>query len=133
MVRKDGRMKLLEKMKKFFSDCYGVDELEKFIWIVLMIAGIIAALTGMPGLMVIVIIGTAYSMCRAFSKDYWNRNHENVIFMRYARLLGLNFENRKYARVFLCKKCGRYIRVPKKKGKIEVTCPKCGNKEIHRT
>jgi len=45
------------------------------------------------------------------------------------RRLGLNFENRKYARVFLCKKYGRYIRVSKKKGKIEVICPKCGKLE----
>ena len=103
-------MKLREKIKKFFSDCYGIDELGKFIWILLMIWGIAAALMDMPWIAAILILGIAYSIYRI-----------------------LNFENRKYARVFLCKKCGRYIRIPKKKGRVEVTCPKCGNKEIHRT
>lgn len=126
-------MRLREKIKKFFLDCYGVDELGKFILIVLIILGFVAFLTDMSWIMVFVILGIAYSMFRIFSRDRWDRANENTVFMKYVKLIKLNFENRKYARVFLCKKCGRYIRVPKNKGKIEITCPKCGNKEIRRT
>ena len=126
-------MNLREKIKKFFSDCYGIDELGKFIWILLMIWGIAAALMDMPWIAAILILGIAYSIYRICSRDHWNRADENAIFMKYVKLLKLNFENRKYARVYLCKKCGRYIRIPKKKGRIEVICPKCGNREIHKT
>lgn len=31
------------------------------------------------------------------------------------------------------KSCGQKIRVPKGKGKIEITCPKCGQKFVKRT
>lgn len=126
-------MNLWEKIKNFFSDCYGLDGLGQFIWIVTMLWGMIGAFTKRPGIMAVAIIGTAYSIYRIFSRDYWDRKRENEVFAKYVKLLKLNFENRKYARIFLCRKCGRYIRVPKKKGRIEITCPNCGNKEIHKT
>ena len=48
-------------------------------------------------------------------------------------LYKLKCEQRKEYKIFQCKSCGRKIRVPRGKGKIEVTCPVCGNKKICRT
>ena len=45
----------------------------------------------------------------------------------------MRFEMRKEYRIFRCKGCGRNIRVPRGKGKLEITCPLCGRKVIHRT
>ena len=35
-------------------------------------------------------------------------------------------------RYFTCKSCGTICRVPAGKGKIEITCPKCGSKAIDK-
>lgn len=48
-------------------------------------------------------------------------------------LYKLKYEQRREYKIFQCKSCGRKIRVPRGKGKIEVTCPICGNKKICRT
>ena len=36
-------------------------------------------------------------------------------------------------RFFRCKSCGQTLRVPKKRGKIQITCPKCGAKMVKKT
>jgi DNA-directed RNA polymerase subunit RPC12/RpoP len=36
-------------------------------------------------------------------------------------------------RIYKCPSCGQKTRVPKHKGRIEITCPKCRNKFIKRT
>ena len=45
----------------------------------------------------------------------------------------LLFDQHKAYRIFKCKGCGRRIRVPKGKGKVEITCPLCEKKIIRRT
>ena len=37
------------------------------------------------------------------------------------------------ARHFRCPKCHQKVRVPRGKGKIQITCPKCGEKFIKKT
>lgn len=37
------------------------------------------------------------------------------------------------SKVFVCSKCHQKVRVPKGKGKIEITCPKCNYKFIKRS
>ena len=36
-------------------------------------------------------------------------------------------------RIFRCPKCDKRVRVPRGRGKIEITCPHCGNKFIKRS
>ncbi|MFZ2537882.1 MAG: hypothetical protein WAX04_03145 [Oscillospiraceae bacterium] len=43
------------------------------------------------------------------------------------------FSNRKYYCYYKCSSCSQKLRVPKGKGKIEVTCPKCGKRFIKKT
>ncbi len=52
---------------------------------------------------------------------------------RAIQLNKTKYEQRKEFKIFRCKSCGRNVRIPKGKGKIQVTCPVCGNKTIHRT
>lgn len=74
-----------------------------------------------------------YGLFRVFSKDRNKRLEENHKFLSYLQLIKMNFEQRRTHRIFICKRCGKKVRVPKGKGKIEIVCPLCGNKMIHRT
>jgi DNA-directed RNA polymerase subunit RPC12/RpoP len=74
-----------------------------------------------------------YGLYRIFSRDVRRRSEENHTFLSYLQLGRMNFEQRKTHRIYLCKNCKRKIRVPKGKGKIEITCPSCGCKMIHHT
>lgn len=43
------------------------------------------------------------------------------------------FSDRKYYRFYKCSSCKQKLRVPKGKGKIEITCPKCGLHFVKKT
>lgn len=43
------------------------------------------------------------------------------------------FSNRKYYRYYKCSSCKQKLRVPKGKGKIKISCPKCGLQFIKKT
>jgi DNA-directed RNA polymerase subunit RPC12/RpoP len=74
-----------------------------------------------------------YALFRMLSKNKEKRMLENQKFINYLQAFKLNFEQRKTHRIFVCNRCGKKVRVPKGKGKIEITCPLCGNRMIRRT
>ena len=49
------------------------------------------------------------------------------------RNLKVRFHDRKTHRYYKCKNCGQKLRVPKGRGKIKITCPKCHNQFIKKT
>ena len=42
-------------------------------------------------------------------------------------------EDKEHFKFFKCPSCRQKIRVPRGKGRIEITCPRCGNKFIKKT
>lgn len=78
-------------------------------------------------------IGFFYSLYRFCSKDVNRRREENRKFLQELEFLKLRISMRKTHKIYRCKGCGRKIRVPKGKGKIEISCPLCGKKFIRRT
>ena len=71
---------------------------------------------------------------RIFSKNLAKRRDENSAYLRLVwqvKNKGRNFKQRRQDtehKYFTCKNCKTICRVPKGKGKIRITCPKCGNK-----
>ncbi|MBR2894788.1 MAG: hypothetical protein IKC03_03890 [Oscillospiraceae bacterium] len=71
---------------------------------------------------------------RLLSKNLTKRRAENAKFLswwspRRARLRGaIQRRQDKSHKYFTCRSCKTICRVPIGKGKIEITCPKCGNK-----
>nr|WP_297709698.1 hypothetical protein [uncultured Butyrivibrio sp.] len=81
-----------------------------------------------------------YSIFRVYSKNIPKRYAENQKFMeitevprKYMKLVGLQWRDRSVSRYYICKCCHQQIRVPKGKGRIEIRCPKCGNRFIKKT
>jgi predicted RNA-binding Zn-ribbon protein involved in translation (DUF1610 family) len=111
----------------------GVDDITRVVVIISIIVYLISAVFKLPVFGVITLILLYYALFRMISRNKEKRMLENQKYVNYIQAFKLNFEQRKTHRIFVCKRCGKKIRVPKGKGKIEITCPLCGNKMIHRT
>ena len=125
--------KVREKIKSFFQGRYGIDELGKAIVIVSIVIYLSGAVFKSSLLLCLAMAGLFCGLYRAMSRRIWDRERENCIYDRYKKLWKLQYQERKTSRIFMCKQCGRLVRVPKGKGRIQVTCTACGNKSIHRT
>lgn len=128
---------MMDKFKKKLYDVMqgrnGVDDLGRVIFIISLVLYVLSGFLRNGFLQLLSLIGLIYTMYRAFSRDLRSRQEENRKYLQFLNLQKMRFEMRKEYRIFKCKGCGRNIRVPKGKGKVETTCPLCGRKEIHRT
>ena len=121
------------KLQLFMRGRNGVDELNRILTYAMLIVYVLSLFTGSTILYYISFIGLIYIMYRMLSKNLYVRREENRKFMTWMETTRIRFEQRKDYKIFRCKGCGRNIRVPRGKGKIEVTCPMCGKKTIQRT
>ena len=125
--------KLKEKIDRFFQGRHGLDELGVCTYIVSIVLYLLGGIIQNEVLLSLGILVFIWSLYRALSKQEWDRNEENRKYVRYLKLWKVRWQERKTSRIYMCKSCGRMIRVPKGKGKIQVTCPSCGNKKICRS
>ncbi len=121
-----------EKLMRFMQGRYGTDSLSLFlIWTSLICIVLDNFLrTGILNLLGVALL--AYSYSRIFSKNYSKRNAENRWFLDKTKGIRALFQNqikhtkmRKTHHIYTCKSCKQKIRIPKGKGKIMITCPKC--------
>lgn len=69
-----------------------------------------------------------WAICRTLSRNTYKRYQEN---RKY--LLFLDRIKDREHRYFDCPRCHQTVRVPKGKGKISISCPKCREKFIKKT
>ena len=81
-----------------------------------------------PLLYVVVMVLLGFMLARSLSRNIQKRRKENQAFLRLRSRL-FDYRNR----YFRCPKCRQTVRVPRKKGKISIRCPKCGEKFIRKT
>lgn len=112
----------------------GVDHLNKFLF---RTAAVIAALN----LLLLRQIGSVpfliagYALFRTLSRNLPMRQAEDVLVLEKCRrvkaiLSGAvqRAKQRRDYRFFSCPGCRSYLRVPRGKGRIQVTCPRCGHR-----
>ena len=124
-------------IQKFMIGRNGRDELQIVVlyasFILYAFAGLLDKHLPLPIFRIVGWLGVVYSIYRFCSKDVIRRREENRKFLQEIEFLKLRISVRKTHKIYRCKGCGRKIRVPKGKGKIEITCPLCGKKFIRRT
>lgn len=111
---------------------YGVDELSKFLNIVLLVL-LVMSIFIRSGILYLLALGILiYSYFRMFSRNISKRYEENQKFVnfRYRNVVKWNnfkkrFAQRKEYRFYHCPQCKQTVRVPRGRGKICITCPKC--------
>lgn len=130
----------MEKLKKFMAGRYGGDQLSTLLILLSLILTIIGQITKMSLLWFISYIPLGISIFRIFSKDINKRRMENYKFSIFMSPVYSKFkkiqrqvQDRKTHKFFKCPNCKTNLRLPKSKGKIRITCPKCKTKFEKRT
>ena len=123
-----------EKFIRFMAGRYGADQLSRFLSFAAL-ALIVLNLFFRSS--VLWILGIAALVCvyvRMFSRNLEKRRKENEAYLRMKNKLTGGIRNwtdrRKQSKdyvFFRCPSCRAMLRVPRGKGKIRVTCRKCGN------
>ena len=130
----------MNRFRNFMIGRYGVDQFSRALIILSLLLSIITTLTGLKGLVIVAYIPIIYVFYRTFSRDIQKRYKENVAYMNYfgnfkhkLNHLKLWLVGTKTHKYYTCSKCKQTIRVPRGKGKIAITCPKCKTEFIRRT
>ena len=124
--------KLRMGLTRFMTGRYGTDKLNT----VILTAGVIVCVVSLfiqSAAVDLALTFVAYglmfwAMFRTFSRNTYKRYQEN---RRFLMLLD-RIKDREH-RYFDCPRCHQPVRVPKGKGKIAITCPKCKEKFIKKT
>ncbi len=127
--------KIKNALYKFMYGRYGNDALNNFIFAIIFILIIANGLWWKNGIVYGVIWGLlAIDIYRTYSRNIYQRRMENNKFLELIRPISkrVNLAKKqskdKHHRYFICPSCSQNVRVPKGKGKIVITCPKCGHK-----
>lgn len=128
------------KMQQFMAGRYGTDKFSLFLSVVGLIFGFLGNFRELRAFYFIGLAIIIYGLYRAMSKNFEARRKELNWFLRVSekptqelRLLKNKWRDRKTHRYFKCKSCKTVLRVPKGRGKIEITCPKCRMKTIKKS
>ena len=139
-------MNFMEKLRQFMQGRYGDDSLNKalrwFAAVSLVISVIVRIAAGRSAggkligiLFLLVALGAiGLEIYRMLSRDRSARNAENRWYATKLRApivrkwneMKKRREQSATHKFFKCPKCRQTVRVPKGKGKIRITCPKCG-------
>lgn len=121
-----------EKLQRFMMGRYGVDSLNKFLLVVSLVLIVISTFSRVPVIDLMGLAVLAYSYFRMLSRNVQKRYAENVTYMRMTEKIRRFFKNKKTHvtqfkthKFFKCPTCHQDIRVPRGKGQIRITCPKC--------
>ena len=124
----------------FMRGRYGVDKLSNtLVWIAfaLMIINIKAGSSLIYALSIALLI---YAYYRMFSRQIGKRSRENEWYLSKTYKLRMKMlktrdraKLRKTHHIYKCPDCGQKVKVPRGRGKIEVTCPKCSMKFVKRS
>ena len=129
-----------EKLQKFLSGRYGFDQLYRFLLMIAVVCILLSVLLqDFPALgslfnaaSMVLLLWAAF---RVFSRNIEKRYLENLHYMQRVasvikriRVRREMHRQRKDYKFFVCPSCKTNLRVPKGKGKINITCCKCGNR-----
>ena len=133
----------MNREENFFKGRYGLDSLSIFCILICIVLDLIEFIhpsgsfqyLGILGLLLLILC-----FLRAISRKKESRMRENEAFLSILSPLTNGMDRRaeereqkKVFRFFNCPACKQRIRVPKGKGRIEITCPSCATKFIKKT
>ena len=131
---------LRQRLARFMIGRYGPDQLNMALLITAVILTFLSSISILGFLGIVAYILLFFAIFRLLSKNIVKRRAENDRFLRFwspfkQRMIGKyrRFKARKDSKFFKCPSCKNILRLPKGKGKIQITCPKCGERFIKKT
>lgn len=131
---------LANNIRRFMYGRYGFDQLSRGVIILAFLISIAASFSGNYLLVLLTYLPILYVMFRTLSKNITKRTQENQMYYRIIENIKRKLNSIKLSLIgtkthmyFKCKHCKQTIRVPRGKGKICITCPKCKTEFIKRT
>jgi len=125
---------------------YGSDDYGKFLSVIAIVLIVLSVVVSRfvgwlsSALWIIGMALILYCYYRMFSRDTSRRTAENQKYLnsKYQRAVAKQHRKERSAqkadfKFYKCPKCGILNRIPKGKGKIEITCPKCGEKFVRKS
>ena len=129
-----------EKLRQFMIGRYGTDGLNQFLSItslVLLLIAIISRVNLFTYLGAALLIFCYY---RTFSRNISKRTEENYKFYTLKDRVDNKFKgwkeqwaNRKVYHYYRCPQCRQKLRVPRGRGRIQISCPSCGTQFIKKS
>lgn len=118
--------------RRFMQGRYGTDKLNTTILVAGLIACFLAMLLPLPVVNLVLTLVSyglmAWAIFRMLSRNTYKRYQENRKYLQFVE----RFKDREH-KYFDCPRCRQPVRVPRGKGKISITCPKCKEKFIRKT
>jgi len=123
-----------EKLQRFMAGRYGVDAFSKFLMGSVLVLWVLDLFINSRILYSWSILLIIYMYFRMFSRNIQKRYQENIKFLQMkSKVLGKlkwnqlksDVKGRKTHHIYRCPTCRQKIRIPRGKGRICITCPKC--------
>lgn len=129
-----------EKIMRFMYGRNGVDDFSRGLLWVTFVCIILDWVMPVRVFYIVGLVALFYSYYRILSKDCRKREQENYWYLNKTKTIRNFFQKkvnrlkmRKEYHLYTCNKCKQTIRIPRGKGKIEITCPKCGNRFVKKS
>ena len=128
-------MSFRSKLSRFFYGRYGNDELNTALLITYLVLALINLIKPTYTVSVLMLIPLVTMFVRMLSRNIYRRQAENTKFLKkwipfknWILLQRDKFRDRKTHAYRKCPNCKSILRLPRKPGVHQVSCPKCHNK-----
>lgn len=135
MKWEDFKARMIMGMQRFMYGRNGVDQLTILILIASLLVLFLSGLLNVAWLKLPYYAGVILAFYRTLSRSLVKRRKENYVLVQgmskvnsWFRVQKRIFQERKTHKHFKCPACKQRLRVPKGRGKITITCSKCGEK-----
>lgn len=129
----------MNRLKKFFYGRHGVDQLSIALFFLYMAIAFTSQILRIYWIYILSYAIFGYSFFRILSRNHAKRTEENARF-----LLGWHSLKNRFRtgiqrmrdlgqyRYFKCPNCSQTVRVPRGKGRVNISCPKCRGKFLRK-
>ena len=129
-----------EKLQRFMYGRYGMDAFSRFLLVIVLISWLGASLLGSRILNSWSWLLMFYVYYRMFSRNITKRYQENAKYLQIKTKVLSKFktnstqnQQRKTHHIYKCPGCKQKLRVPRGRGRIEISCRKCGTKFVKKS
>ncbi len=129
-----------ERFRQFMLGRYGTDSLNQTLNIGAIALFVLSLVTNLNVIYFLALVLWGYSIFRMLSRDISKRTAENYWFYDAKKSMSHSFAqkkqqfaSRKQYHYYSCPQCRQKLRVPRGRGRIQISCPKCGNQFVKKS